>query len=326
MLTQRQARVLELTTEHYIHSAHPVASAQLAKRLQVSSATIRNELASLEEAGYLHQAHTSAGRTPTLLGYQRYAQRFIPPQDLPEAQRHLLEQQLQAQGGKHLWQSLADAVASLSGYAVLVTLPAEQNLHTVHVHLSLLSDARLLAVVVLENGLIRQIFAPLSPPIPSAKELEQASQDLHDLALPIADIPAALSQRAQHAELGVRRTLQALLEAWQQLSPPTVFAQGLSNLLAEPESQDPVFLRQVLQRMEAPSSTSNNSNTETEADILQWDSEDARFALRLEQQLALVSSHFQLGRAMGSLTLIGPLRMRYPQALMLARAVQELPQ
>ncbi|MEZ4605271.1 MAG: hypothetical protein R2865_00265 [Deinococcales bacterium] len=66
------------STETYIHSAHPVASSLLAKTLEVSSATVRHELA-LEEAGYLEKPHTSAGRIPTRLAYKNYIKKYIPP-------------------------------------------------------------------------------------------------------------------------------------------------------------------------------------------------------------------------------------------------------
>lgn len=321
MLTSRQAHVLQHVTTSYIASARPVASASIAKQLGVSSATVRNELASLEEAGYLHQAHTSAGRTPTLRGYYAYARQFIPPEDLPELQRQMLEQQLSQQLGAQLLQELVNVVASLSGYAVVVSLPDNPHMHALHVHLSLLSDSRLLALVVLENGIIRQIFAPLSP-APSDDEVKSVEDNLQDLALPIAEIPAALTVMAEHAELGVRRTLTALLEAWHQLSPPTTFSQGLSHLLREPESQDPQFLHQVGRLIEQPQRAFNSSEG---AEGLQVASvaEDG-LTLSLEPQLASVQSQLQLGSSYADLLLVGPLRMRYAESLMIARAVQEV--
>ena len=84
-MNERTAYILDLVTAHYITSAKPVASAPIAKQLGVSSATVRSEFAALEEAGYLAQPHTSAGRVPTAESYRRYARKFIPPKRLPNS-------------------------------------------------------------------------------------------------------------------------------------------------------------------------------------------------------------------------------------------------
>lgn len=90
----RTQKVLDLVTERYIRSAKPVPSSDVAALLRVSSATVRNEFSKLEEAGYLAQPHTSAGRVPTTRGFRRYARSFLPPQPLPAAQRALLSARL----------------------------------------------------------------------------------------------------------------------------------------------------------------------------------------------------------------------------------------
>jgi AcrR family transcriptional regulator len=85
--------------------------------LGVSAATIRADMAALEDAGLITQPHTSAGRTPTVLGYSHYARKFIPPKQLPDAQRRFLEQRLQGVHGDSLLQQIAngkqDAMADL---------------------------------------------------------------------------------------------------------------------------------------------------------------------------------------------------------------------
>ena len=307
-MNERTAHILDLVTAHYITSAKPVASASIAKALGVSSATVRSEFAALEEAGYLIQPHTSAGRIPTAESYRRYARKFIPPKRLPKLQRDLLKMRLKGAHGDTLLQQVANVTAELSGYAVVVSLPADDDLHTLEIHLSALSSTRILAVIVLENGLIRQLVLDLEP-TPNDDALREAESSLRSLAVPVQEVPAALVNIAQRAEEEVARTFHALADAWGNMNPPRLFSQGLKNLLLEPESTDPEFVRMVVERVEQPN---------TEADI------DEALRIVLEETLALVSARLELGSSKAGLMLLGPLRMRYPETLAIAQGVTEM--
>ena len=307
-MNERTAHILDLVTAHYITSAKPVASASIAKALGVSSATVRSEFAALEEAGYLIQPHTSARRIPTAESYRRYARKFIPPKRLPKLQRDLLKMRLKGAHGDTLLQQVANVTAELSGYAVVVSLPADDDLHTLEIHLSALSSTRILAVIVLENGLIRQLVLDLEP-TPNDDALREAESSLRSLAVPVQEVPAALVDIAQRAEEEVARTFCALADAWGNMNPPRLFSQGLKNLLLEPESTDPEFVRMVVERVEQPN---------TDADI------DEALRIVLEETLALVSARLELGSSKAGLMLLGPLRMRYPETLAIAQGVTEM--
>ncbi len=311
-MNARRARILRLVAESYISSAHPVASARIAEHLELSSATVRNEFAALEEEGYLQQPHTSAGRVPTALGFRAYALACLPPRRLPARQRSRLAHELQAANGDGLFTLVARAAADLSGYAVVVRLPANEALHILEIHLSMLSSTRLLAVVVLENGIVRQLGVDLEPPPPSSV-LEDAERNLRQLTLPLGEVPRALDAIASRADEELSRTLHAIQRAWPGLTPARVFSEGLRNLLAEPESHDPEFIRLVVEQVE-------QADTTKEA----WDPGAATVGLQLDEAVARVSSGFELGVGAGSLTVLGPARMRYPAAMMVAQGVSEV--
>jgi len=303
-MNARTEQVLELVAERHISSAKPVPSSVIAEQLRVSSATVRNEFSVLEEAGYLLQPHTSAGRIPSRRGYRRYARKFLPPRTLPAAQRTLLERSLQGAHGDGLLERVAAVTAELSGYTVVVTLPTDDELQLLEVHLSALSSRRTLAVVVLANGLIRQLALELTP-TPSDHDLLEVESSLRRLTLPVREVPQALSSIAARAEHGAARTYLALAEAWPQLHAPRVFSGGLKHLFSEPEAADPSFVKRALERVETPA---------TAAEAL---------ALVFEESLALVSAQLELGSSRAGLLLLGPLRMRYPETLMIARGVTE---
>ncbi len=304
-MNERRATILDLVTETYIRLVAPVASSHIAEQLQVSSATVRNELAALEDEGYLQQPHTSAGRIPTTRGYQQYAYKFIPPSELPLLQQRLVLDKLRHVHGDALLQQLANITSELSGYAVVVSLPADDALRALEIHLSLLSSTRLLAVVVLENGLIRQLTVDLEP-APSDTTLRDAESNLRQLTLPVSEIPKALLEIAKRVSEDLARTLRAIAESWPSVHPPIIFSQGIKQVLIEPESANPDFIRKLLVQLEQPSTT------------------DQELLIVLDDSLAQIAARLPFGKSTGSLMLLGPTRMRYKDALMIASGVTQM--
>lgn len=306
-MNARRAAILELVTEAYIHSAHPVASVAIAEQLKVSSATVRNEFAALEDEGFLSQPHTSAGRVPTTRAYEQYASKCLPPGHLSPPQRQVLRAHLQGSEGERLLERIAAAAAELSGYAVVVTLPADDRMRALRVHLTAVSSRRVLAVLVLENGLIRQLGIELDPP-PDEDVLRDAETSLGQLALPVRELPQGLNDLAKRTEEALSRTLKALASALEQAPLPRLYAQGLSKVLDEPESSDPNFVRLLLERVERPS----------------LPAEEARdLQIALEAELASVTTFLPFGSALAGLVIVGPSRMRYRETLTVARGVAE---
>lgn len=302
-MNERHVRVLHMVAESYIETAHPVPSQHIADHLDVSSATVRNDFGMLEEGGLLQQPHTSAGRIPTTSGFRFYAASHLPPRRLPRRAREDVARRLAGADGDDVFQIASNLAAQLSGYAVLVRLPADQSLRVHEIHLSLLSSRRLLAVVVLENGLVRQLSVDLDP-TPDDDVIDDAERNIRQLALSVGEVPAALRSLATHTESDLARTLTAVADAWGGLRSPRLFRDGLSRLLAEPEGRDPAFVRLVVEQIE-----------EAPAEATQL---EGAYAVELDEHVAKISAAFGFGAGRGVLTLVGPARMRYPLALSIA--------
>jgi heat-inducible transcriptional repressor len=307
----RRDRILHLVAEGYVRTARPVPSSSVAAALDVSSATVRNAFGALEDEGLLQQPHASAGRIPTSLGFRRYAHDLLPPTPLAPAALAALRVRFAASHGDVLLQQLAQAAAELSGYAVVVSLPADDQLHALEIHLSLLHARALLAVVVLENGLVRQVRVDLDPS-PDDQVLSGAERQLRQLTLPVTAVPLALAALARDAEPELARTLLAIRAAWPAVSPPRTVVAGLTGVLQEPEAHDPAFVRLLVDRVERPW-------TGIESD--DQDDDGEKLALVWDEALALVRSRWRAGATHGHLTLIGPARMRYGPALQVVGGV-----
>lgn len=127
---QRQFELLKVIVQEYIRTARPVSSQQIADELSfdVSSATVRNDMADLESEGFIHQPHTSAGRIPTEKGYQYYIQYFLKPRELGQKQKRALQQAVHNDLDAHEQKlyNVLQAIADLSDEAVFFSTEGDR--------------------------------------------------------------------------------------------------------------------------------------------------------------------------------------------------------
>src|SRR5690606_24081017 len=134
----RRARVLQLVAEAYIQPAHPVASGQVAERLDVSSATVRNDFGPLESEGLLQQMHTSTAPIPSGLVLRPYDSSFQPPDPQRRGKRSQLGQVLAGFNGEEFYALASQHATEHSGYADTDTLPPADPRRTRQIHLPML--------------------------------------------------------------------------------------------------------------------------------------------------------------------------------------------
>lgn len=255
-LADRQREILRAVIREFITTAQPVASGALVRRysLPVSSATVRNELAELEELGLLTHPHTSAGRVPTDLGYRYFIESLMPDTTLrPEEQLTVSHQFQQAQRDTAQWLRLAaSTLARLSAEASIVTQPAGTKSLLKHVEAVPIHERRVLIVAVFEGGAVRQQLLDLDHPA-SADELRALGQRLTDTKR--GSDAAALAKAAELEEGQARAIVTALarmLEETESARASDVYYDGIQNILAQPEfgAGDPARLRDMVALLE----------------------------------------------------------------------------
>src|SRR5437773_10322926 len=129
MLDERKAAILRAVVEEYIETAQPVGSGHIAPAVNVSSATVRNDMAALEHEGYLRQPHTSAGRVPTEEGYRYFVSQMMNQAELPRSiQATISHQFFQSRPGVDHWMTLAASILAHQSHSVtVVTAPHPEN-------------------------------------------------------------------------------------------------------------------------------------------------------------------------------------------------------
>ncbi|HLI25988.1 MAG TPA: heat-inducible transcriptional repressor HrcA [Chloroflexota bacterium] len=252
-LTPRRRWVLKHIVEEYVTSATPVSSETVARRapVRVSTATVRNDMAALEELGLVRQPHTSAGRVPSDAGYRLYVNELMRPADLEPAElRTIYHQFHQVEFAIDEWLALARAVLAQAVHsAAVVTPPLAPRARVRRIELVPLHDGVVLLVVLLPSGHIRQQVVPLVEPA-TREDLIRLSNRLSALlanrtASEVRTTPAASVNEGQV----LQAVAQALEHAEQQGSEGLSYA-GIRFIVAQPEFAHSAKLQPVVEALE----------------------------------------------------------------------------
>lgn len=329
-LTRRQRTILGLVVQEYVKSTSPVSSRALVGNynLQVSTATVRNELALLEELGYLTHPHTSAGRVPTHKGYRRFVERLLGEVDLPLQERRTIAHQFhQSRRDLEQWMPLAASVlARTARGAALVTAPRSARSRYQHLQLISTQGRVVLLVLVLRGGMVKQQMLTLAEPL-NQKALNETSDRVNQLCSGLlADEIQARVDEFSLFEASIARFVTDVMHYTDAHAAGIVYRDGLSELLQQPEfaegeqthglmrvMEERGFLEAVLADALSPEIGSVRVLIGGEG---RWD--------ELETCSLVLGRYGIAGFATGALGVIGPTRMLYGRAISTVRFVAGL--
>ncbi|MCC7355062.1 MAG: heat-inducible transcription repressor HrcA [Anaerolineae bacterium] len=324
-LSERRRAVLGMVVREFIATAQPIGSQHIvaAYELAWSPATVRNEMAALEELGYLTHPHTSAGRVPTEKGYRYFVEHLLEELTLPLAEQIRIRHQFgQARMDLEQWVRLAASIlAQETQAAALATPPRVDRCHAKRIELISLREGVILLLVVLQEGRVREQMLSLEPP-PSLDELIRA-EHLLNVACRGADARQVEARLTVLPELaaqvgGVVADIMHRVDAG--LSDHLV-REGLGRVLAAPEFGHGEVARHVMrvldERLLLESLISQGPGVGEVQVIIggegRWD------ALR---QTSLILSRYGIHDGpTGMLGVLGPLRMPYGRAISTLRYV-----
>jgi|YNPNPStandDraft_1061719.scaffolds.fasta_scaffold03907_6 heat-inducible transcriptional repressor len=330
-LTARQRMILALVVGEYVHSAVPVGSRLLVEKygLNVSPATVRNEMAVLEERGYLTHPHTSAGRIPTDQGYRYFVEQLLQETELPLAeQRTIAHQFQQVRYNVEEWMPLAASVLSrTTRSAALVTAPHTAQARYRHLELVSTQGRLVLLILVLQGGMVRQQMITLPEPLSQAV-LSEAADRLNQLCtgLTAGEIEPRIATLPLF-EASIATLVVETMRRSDSVAADEVYHDGLGALLQEPEFADSSrghgVLRVIEERAFLEAVLSDVLGPTTVGSVRVMIGEEGRFdELRA---CSLVLSHYGVaGMATGALGVLGPTRMVYGRAISAVRFVTNL--
>jgi heat-inducible transcriptional repressor len=327
-LTERQKTLLLLIIRDYIDSAQPIGSKRLVERyhLDLSPATIRNEMSALTEMGYLRQPHTSAGRVPAEEGYRVFVEQMMQQAELPTAVKHTISHQFfQARPDVEQWMTLAASVLAHQSQGVsVVTAPHTEAPRFKHIELISTQGRQVLMVMVMEGGEVDQQVLTLAEPV-LQERLSQAAARLNSLLAGLSlEAISALSYRTDALEQDIITLLVQDMKRTSESASGEIYTDGIANVLNEPEfaeSDDARWAmrlfeeRTILQGLIARAST--NSSVGGLRVLIggagEWE--------ELRQCSMVIARYGAPGLATGTLGVLGPMRMSYARTIPTVRYV-----
>lgn len=324
-LSARRRAIMGLVIREYIASGIPVGSRAVLDRyeLGVSPATIRNEMAALEELGFLTHPHTSAGRMPTEEGYRFFVEHLLGDMTLPPDERLLIRHQFgQARAEMDHWVKLAAAVlAHTVRNVALATAPKAVNSRFKRLELIEIRDGIVLLVLVTMEGSVKQQM--LNLPL-LQDELKRVANELNEqlAGRSVAEIKTQSQVLSQWAA-DVASLLVPIMERLDsQVSD--IYREGLSHALTEPEFAEGDMIRRVVEIIEArPLLESIVAKTRESDGVQVIIGGEGRW--RELSQVSLVLSRYGVDEdTTGVLGVLGPLRMPYGRTISAVRYVANL--
>ena len=324
-LPERDRRILGVVVSAYIEQGEPVSSLWLAKgRLGVSSATLRNVLARLEEQGYVRQPHTSAGRVPTDLGYRNYVDNVLAERRASRPAPNVEARLRRAGSVDDLLSHVSQEVSRASHQVGFAIAPSADTTTLEHLNFVPLDGGKVLVVVVAAGGHVsHKIIEPTEQY--DQTELAQASAYLNNefKGRTLFDVRQMVIERLREErtlyDVLMARALRLASATLAQVdSDPVIFVQGTSMLLEDVSTDDPDVtleaLRALLQMIEEKARLVRLLDDYLGGDGLTVviGSEHPSSELR---RFSLVFSTYSDGRGTGAVGVIGPTRMHYSRAI-----------
>jgi heat-inducible transcriptional repressor len=330
-LTERQKLILALVIRDYIDTAQAVGSMRIVEKFQldVSSATVRNEMMALTEMGYLRQPHTSAGRVPTEEGYRFFVRQLMGHADLPASTKDTITHQFYQVGNDvDRWMRLAASVlAQQSQAAALVTAPHSEQTRFKHLELISTYGRQVLMVLVLAGGDVRQQMLALAEPV-SQEQLSAAANRINDLftGYTPAEIDASAGQLNALEQDVLKLILEDMIRTTNILGGE-VYRDGITHVLSEPEFAEVEVARKALRILEERSLLEDLlTRTVLTANVggvqVLIGGEGTWEELR---DCSMVLARYGApGYATGALGVLGPIRMAYGRTISTVRFVAGL--
>ncbi len=323
-LNERQVKILQAIIRNYLETGEPVGSRTISKYtdLNLSSATIRNEMSDLEEMGFIVQPHTSAGRIPSDKGYRLYVDTMMEEKDkeLEELKEMMLEKEDRME---HLLRQVAKMLATNTNYASMISAPAIHGNKLKFIQLSKVDVNQLLAVVVVEGNVIKNNIIPTSEDLDNETILKLnilLNTHLNGLAMEEINLGliSALKQKAGiHSDV-IADVIDAIAESIKADEDLEIYTSGANNIFKYPELADQQKASEIINTFEEKQLLTelvqNSLSEDTNTGIQVYIGDESPISSM--KDCSVVTATYELGEGMrGTIGIIGPKRMDYDKVV-----------
>ncbi len=330
-LSDRKMKILHAVIKNYLETGEPVGSRTISKYtdLHLSSATIRNEMADLEELGYIMQPHTSAGRIPSDKGYRLYVDMLMEEkeQELNEMQEQMLDK---ADRMEQLLRQAARVLASNTNYATMVSTPMSNSNKIKFIQLSMVDEEQVIAVIVLGGNVIKNKIINVGEPLSNENLLKLnmlLNTTLNGMSIEEINLGliARLKEQAGIHSSVISNVLDAVADAIQVDEDMQIYTSGATNIFKYPELSDNQSAQEIINAFEekqqltelVTQTLAQEDNTGIQVYI------GDETPVQTMKDCSVVTATYELGDGMkGTIGIIGPKRMDYEHVLKSMKRLQ----
>lgn len=330
-LSDRKLKILHAIIQNYLETGEPVGSRTISKYtdLNLSSATIRNEMADLEELGYIIQPHTSAGRIPSDKGYRLYVDMLMKEkeQELNEMQEQMLDK---ADKMEQLLKQAAKVLASNTNYATMVSTPMNSANKIKFIQLSMVDEEQIIAVIVLGGNVIKNKIINIDEPLSNENLLKLnmlLNTTLNGMSIEEINLGliARLKEQAGIHSAVIGNVLDAVADAIQIDEDMQIYTSGATNIFKYPELSDNQSAQEIISAFEekqqltelVTQTLAKEDNTGIQVYI------GDETPVQTMKDCSVVTATYELGDGMkGTIGIIGPKRMDYEHVLKSMKRLQ----
>lgn len=323
-MDERKKRVLAAIVQDYIASVEPVGSRTIARRynLGVSPATIRNEMADLEEMGYLEQPHTSAGRIPSDYGYRYYVDCLMAPEKLSKKEEEYVKRRYQQKmlEIEKVLEETAQLISEMTSYTAVAMVPDGSDVYLEQVQiLPVQSTNKALLLAVTSTGQIEHRMFHISENI-SPEDLGRISKFLNSNfqgrgreELCKSVLKDIYREVAEHKEF-INQVVEILQQVLALGGSKQIYLEGVLNILAQPEFKDLNRVKELLAFLEREDAMRRVFTATPQTGLIikigQENKEES-----IDKCSILTINCTVEGRIIGKLGILGPTRMQYSRAV-----------
>jgi heat-inducible transcriptional repressor len=325
MLTTRQEMVLKLIIEEYIKTAEPIGSRTLSKMLDFSPATIRNEMADLEDLGFIEKTHTSSGRVPSDKGYHYYIDTILASDDLYNESFNVIDELFENQSMKReeAIKQAMNLLSQLTNYTTIALGTSAYGSKVKKIELIPLHENTCVLLVVTNYGHVesKQITLPDDTNMEDMKRVIEIFNDI------LFDTPISQVSEKLHYEINTERIKEILvynqtiidtfLEAFTKFTQSKFYLSGKNKVLYQPEFSDVSRVRELLTFFEQNDIFKLVENTQQQGLSVRIGKENHIKAMR---DCTVISVPYQLNEQdSGTIAIVGPTRMEYQKVIPLVK-------
>lgn len=330
-LDERKLKILKAIIRNYLETGEPVGSRTISKYtdLNLSSATIRNEMSDLEELGYILQPHTSAGRIPSDKGYRLYVDQMMlekeeqlnqATQEVKEMQRMLLEREDKMET---VLKQMAKMLAANTNYATMISVPHVKGNKLKFIQLSRVDAEQMLTTIVVEGNVIKNTIIPLEEPLDDETLLKlNILLNTNLNGLPIEEINLAmisgLKQQAGIHDGIIAKVMDAVAEVIKDDENVEIYTSGANNIFKYPELADNQRASELINTFEEKQLLTGlvqeTLTEENKTGIQVYIGNET--PVKTMKDCSVVTATYELEEGMkGTIGIIGPRRMDYDKVI-----------